>query len=62
VFGPKTAIFTWIVAAVLLFSFEFLPIAALLVWIVVSILGARCEPRHPVSQPGVHAAAVTGGR
>ena len=61
VFGPKMAIFTWIVAAVLLFSFLFLPIAGLMAWIVVSIVSARrVSPRLPVSQPNVHAAAVAG--
>ena len=59
VFGPKMAIFTWIVAAALLFSFLFLPIAGLMAWIVVCILSARrANPRLPVSQPTVHAAAV----
>jgi hypothetical protein len=61
VFGPKMAIFTWIVAAVLLVSFLFLPIAGLMAWIVVCILSARrASPRLPVSQPNVHAAAVAG--
>ena len=60
VFGPKMAIFSWIVAAVLLLSFLFLPIAALMAWIVVCIVSARRLPsRHTVSQPGQHAAAVT---
>jgi hypothetical protein len=59
-FGPKMAIFTWIVAAVLLLSFLFVPIAALMVWIVVCILGARRAPSvHTVSQPDRRAAALT---
>ena len=40
-FGPKLATFSWIVAAVLLLSFLFLPIAALLVWVVVCIISSR---------------------
>jgi hypothetical protein len=35
------AIFTWIVAAVLLLSFLFAPILALIAWIVVYIINAR---------------------
>lgn len=60
VFGPKMAIFTWIVAAVLLLSYLFLPIVALMVWIVVCIMGARRAPAaHTVSQPDQRAAALT---
>jgi hypothetical protein len=65
VFGPAMAIFTWIVAVVLLLSFLFLPIAALMVWIVVAIVGARrgahtpaAPARHPETQPGVHVSAT----
>jgi hypothetical protein len=59
-FGPKMAMFTWIVAAVLLLGFLFVPIAALMVWIVVCILGARRAPSvHTVSQPDRRTAALT---
>jgi hypothetical protein len=61
VFGPKMAVFTWIVAAVLLLSYLFLPIVALMAWIVVAIVSARRAPsRHTVSQPGQQAAAMAG--
>ncbi|MGH3209361.1 MAG: hypothetical protein ACRDNO_16525 [Trebonia sp.] len=60
VFGPRMATFTWIVAAVLLLSFLFVPIAALLVWIVVCIIGARRTlSADTVSQPEHRAAALT---
>jgi hypothetical protein len=62
-FGPKMAVFSWIVAAVLLFSYLFVPIAALMVWIVVSIVSAgRNQPRLPVSKPEGQAAALAGER
>lgn len=61
VFGPWMAVFSWIVAAVLLLSFLFLPIVALMVWIVVAIVSARrAQPREPVSAPGNRAAVLTG--
>lgn len=63
VFGPRMAVFTWIVAAALLLSYLFLPIAALMVWIVVSIVSAsREQPRHPVDKPESQAAALAGER
>jgi hypothetical protein len=40
-FGRNMALFTWIVAAVLLLSFLFLPIVALMIWIIVCIITAR---------------------
>jgi hypothetical protein len=65
-FGSKMAIFTWIVAAVLLLSFLFAPILALMAWIVVCIVNARRasrdhagQPSHAQSQPDVHASAST---
>lgn len=55
-FGQRTAVFTWIVAAVLLLSFLFIPILALMAWIVVAIIAARRQPQpFPVSRPGQHA-------
>jgi hypothetical protein len=63
VFGSKMAVFSWIVAAALLLSFLFVPIVALMVWIVVSIVSARREqPQSPVSQPTGQAAALAGER
>jgi hypothetical protein len=63
VFGSKMAVFSWIVAAALLLSFLFVPIVALMVWIVVSIVSARREqPQPPVSQPTGQAAALAGER
>jgi hypothetical protein len=63
VFGPRMAIFTWIVAAVLLLSFLFLPILALMAWIVACIISARrTNSQQPAGEPGIHAAAVAGGR
>jgi hypothetical protein len=57
------AIFTWLVAAVLLLSYLFLPIVALMIWIVVCLIGARRAPAaHTVSQPDQRAAALTGDR
>jgi hypothetical protein len=41
IFGPGLAIFSWIVAAVLLLSFLFLPIGALFVWIIVCMITGR---------------------
>ena len=41
VFGPRLAIFSWIVAAILLLSYLFLPIAALFVWIIVCLVASR---------------------
>lgn len=62
-FGPRMAVFTWIVAAVLLLSYLFVPIVALMAWIVVAIVGARRgAAAQPVSQPGQHAAVLTGER
>jgi hypothetical protein len=62
-FGQRMAVFTWIVAAVLLLSYLFLPIVALMVWIVVAIITARrAQPLSPVGQPGQHAAALSGER
>jgi hypothetical protein len=62
-FGQRMAVFTWIVAAVLLLSYLFIPIVALMVWIVVAIITARRQPLpHPASQPGQHAAALSGER
>lgn len=62
-FGQRMAVFTWIVAAVLLLSYLFIPIIALMVWIVVAIITARRQPLpHPASQPGQHAAALSGER
>jgi hypothetical protein len=62
-FGPKMAVFTWIVAAVLLLSYLLLPIVALMVWIVACILSARRVASRPtVSQPAQPAAALTGER
>ena len=52
VFGRKMAIFTWIVAAVLLLSFLFAPILALMAWIVVCIINARRTSHAP---PGTQA-------
>jgi hypothetical protein len=60
VFGPRLAVFTWIVAAVLLLSFLFVPIAALMVWIVVCVLSARRVPSaQAVRPPDRRAAALT---
>jgi hypothetical protein len=61
-FGQRMAVFTWIVAAILLLSYLFLPIIALMVWIVVAIVTARRQQQHPVTQPGQRAAALTGER
>lgn len=55
VFGRNMAIFTWLVAAVLLLSFLFVPILALMAWIVVCIVNARRATRarvEPASRPG----------
>lgn len=60
-FGQRMAVFTWIVAAILLAGYLFVPIIALLAWIVVAIVTARRQP-HPVTAPGQHAAALTGDR
>jgi hypothetical protein len=55
-FGQRMAVFTWIVAAVLLLSYLFIPILALMAWIVVAIITARRAPQpSPVTQPGQHA-------
>jgi len=60
VFGPKMAVFSWIVAAVLLLSFLFLPIVALMVWIVACLVSARrTGSQQPADQPGLPAEAVT---
>jgi hypothetical protein len=62
-FGQRMAVFTWIVAAVLLLSFLFIPILALMAWIVVAVIAARRQSQpYPVAQPGQHAAALTGER
>lgn len=61
-FGRRMAVFTWIVAAVLLLSVLFLPIIALMVWIVVAIVGGRRQQPYPVTRPGQHAAALAGER
>jgi hypothetical protein len=62
-FGQRMAVFTWIVAAVLLLSFLFIPVLALMVWIVVAIITARRQQLPlPVPQPGQHAAALSGER
>jgi hypothetical protein len=55
-FGQRMAVFTWIVAAVLLLSYLFIPILALMAWIVVTIIAAR-RPSQPssVTQHGQHA-------
>ena len=50
VFGRKMAIFTWIVAAMLLLSFLFAPILALIAWIIVSIINARRTTHAHASQ------------
>src|ERR1700733_1662917 len=51
---------TKIVAAVLLLSFLFLPILALLLWIVVCIVCARRPtPQHPAGQPSIPVPTVT---
>jgi hypothetical protein len=47
VFGQKMAIFTWIVAALLLASYLFFPIVALMVWIVVCIVTGRRSSTGP---------------
>ena len=66
VFGRKMAIFTWIVAAVLLLSFLFAPILALMAWIVVCIINARRTSRtqsglfsDTESQSGARSSAAT---
>ena len=66
VFGRKMAIFTWIVAAVLLLSFLFAPILALMAWIVACIINARRtshahtgHPGNPDRQPAVRTSAAT---
>jgi hypothetical protein len=41
VFGRNLAVFTWIVAILLLASVLFLPIAALLIWIIACLISAR---------------------
>jgi hypothetical protein len=53
VFGPKMAIFTWIVAAILLLSFLFAPILALMAWIVVCIINARRAAGDQTQQSNV---------
>jgi hypothetical protein len=66
VFGRKMAIFTWIVAAVLLLSFLFAPILALMAWIVACIINARRASHahtghagNPERQPDERATAAT---
>jgi hypothetical protein len=63
VFTRKMAIFTWIVAVVLLLSFLFVPIVALMAWIVVGIINARRASRAAAVQPehsrSEHIAAVS---
>lgn len=55
-FGQRMAVFTWIVAAVLLLSYLFIPILALMAWIVAAIIAARRPPQpSPVNQPGQRA-------
>lgn len=55
-FGQRMAVFTWIVAAVLLLSYLFIPILVLMAWIVVAIVVARRPTQpSPVNQPGQHA-------
>lgn len=61
-FGQRMAVFTWVVAAILLLSYLFVPIIALMVWIVVAIVTARRQQPYPVATPGQHAAALTGER
>jgi hypothetical protein len=61
-FGQRMAVFTWIVAALLLLSYLFLPIIALMAWIVVAIVGARRQQPDPAIKPGQHAAALAGER
>lgn len=57
-FGRRMAVFTWIVAALLLLSYLFLPIIALMAWIVVAIVGARRHQPDPATGPSQHAAAL----
>jgi hypothetical protein len=60
VFGPRMAVFTWIVAAILLLSILFVPIAALMLWIVVCLVGARrSRQAEPMSQPGLRTPVLT---
>ena len=60
VFGPKMAVFTWIVAAVLLLSFLFLPILALMLWIVVCIVSARrTNSQQPIGKPSIPVTTMT---
>jgi len=55
-FGQRMAVFTWIVAVVLLLSYLFIPILALMAWIVVAIVAARRPSQpSPVNRPGQHA-------
>jgi len=55
-FGQRMAVFTWIVAAVLLLSYLFIPILALMAWIVVAIVAARRAPQpSTANRPGQHA-------
>ena len=52
VFGTKLAVFSWLVAAVLLLSFLFLPIAALFAWIVACLVAShRNAPAHAAGAP-----------
>jgi hypothetical protein len=58
VFGARMTIFSWLVAAVLLLSFLFVPIAALMVWIITCLVAGRrsasaASPGHQHNQPGV---------
>jgi hypothetical protein len=66
VFGRNLAIFTWIVALILLASVLFFPIAALMIWIVVCIISARgaspapaAHPHQPEDERGTRAPAAT---
>lgn len=61
VFGAKMAAFTRIVAVVLLLGFLFLPIVALLVWVVVCLVGARRATRDVLTSAGEAPARAPGG-
>lgn len=51
VFGTRMASFGWVVAILLLFSLLFVPIIALLIWVVV--VGISCFRRRDAAEPAV---------
>ena len=60
--APSLAVFSWLVAAVLLLSFLFLPIAALFVWIVVCLVASRRSASASAAPTGAFGAAALAPR